>query len=138
MTLQRWLALHKHLMLPVHRNMCSGHCSWEPTRSLVVIALRLQATVLKRGAALPQKRHNGGAGLGGRRGRPAGRLQRSLVCTATGAPHSLPMQPSKALQMLGLAILRSFATAVGGIVSQPISSLFENFLCPCWLPQACL
>ena len=128
--------LHEYLMLPVHRGMCSGHCSWEPTGSLVVIALRLQATVLKRGAALPQQRHDGRASLSGRRGRPAGRLQRSLVCTATRAPHSLPVQPSRALQMLVLS--ESSATDVGRIALTPLSSLLKMSFCPCWLTQACL
>ena len=136
--LQRRHALREHLMLRVsaHRGVCSSHCSWEPTGSLVVIAFCLQATVLKRGAALPQQRHDGGASLSGRSGRPAGRLQRSLVCTATRTPHSLPMQSSRSLQMLVLA--GSFATDVGKIVSKPISSLFKDSYCPCWLSQACL
>ena len=136
--LQRRHALHEHLVLHVgaHRGMCSSHCSREPMGNLVVVAFCLQAAELKRGAALPQQRHNGGAGLGGSCGRPAGRLQRSLVCTATRAPHSLPMQPSRSLQMLVLA--GSSATDVGGIVSKPTSTLFEIFGCSVWLPKACL
>ena len=130
--------LHECLMLPSHRSMCSGHCSWEPTRSLVIIALRLKATVLKRGAALPQQRHDDGASLSGRCGRPAGPLQRSLVCTATRAPHSLPMQSSRALSTLVLAGASTQELQQVELYQSHSAASPKKFFCPCWLPQACL